>query len=53
LELDGGDDPIRGRLRHGTETTQEFVGWLQLTRAVEDARQGASREQPDCEHHAP
>ena len=38
LELDGAGEPISGRLRREDGSACEFVGWLELTRALDDAR---------------
>lgn len=38
LELDGTGEPIAGCLRHQDGSTQNFVGWLELTQALEAAR---------------
>jgi hypothetical protein len=40
IELSGSGDPISGTL-HTTDRDCEFLGWLQLINALEDAR-GAS-----------
>jgi hypothetical protein len=35
LEIDGGSDPIAGRLSEGGAPGRQFVGWLGLARALE------------------
>jgi hypothetical protein len=35
LEFDSDGDPIRGRVREGTGSEHEFVGWLGLAKALE------------------
>jgi hypothetical protein len=39
LELYLDAEPIAGRLRRSDGRSTEFVGWLELTHALEDARQ--------------
>ena len=38
LELNRHEEPITGRLRKPDGATTPFVGWLELTQALEDAR---------------
>jgi hypothetical protein len=38
VELDRGAEPIAGRLRRADGSTSEFIGWLELTQALEDAQ---------------
>jgi hypothetical protein len=49
VDLEIGADPIRGLVRHGTLSTREFQGWIELAAALEAARSvpsglGLSRE---------
>jgi hypothetical protein len=44
LELDLGTEPIAGRLRLPDGSSRGFVGWLELTQALEDAIKSATRE---------
>ncbi len=48
LELDGVDEPIRGRARADDGTLREFVGWLGLIGALEALLPAApQRTEPD------
>lgn len=42
LAVEIGSDPIRGTLRLGTVSDWSFVGWLALTRSVEQALNAAA-----------
>lgn len=37
LAIEAGAEPIRGRVGAGGELGEEFVGWLELARALEQA----------------
>jgi hypothetical protein len=43
LELEPGSDPIAGRVAGPDGTFAEFTGWLELTQALEAARQVSPR----------
>lgn len=43
LDVDAADQPIRGWLRPETGPPQEFLGWLELTRALERMVSEAAR----------
>jgi hypothetical protein len=40
LDLEPGVDPITGRLELADGSVRSFTGWLELTQALEAARQG-------------
>ena len=50
LQLDRGAEPISGQLVREDRTSSQFVGWLELTRAIEDAQHELSSSE---EHREP
>lgn len=52
LDLEIGRDPIAGRLVRNDGTQREFVGWLALVRALDEATK-RDRQKGASEHHTP
>jgi hypothetical protein len=38
LAIDIGSDPISGSVTNGAQRSQPFIGWIELTAAIEAAR---------------
>jgi hypothetical protein len=53
LEFDGVAEPISGRILGDDGFSRDFVGWLELTRALEDARHGPPSGGPSSVEREP
>lgn len=51
VELDPGDDPIRGRLSTAAGRVSPFTGWIGLLRVLEEAIAPPAGPEPDQTNH--